>query len=137
MGTLTKSHQTLSCTSPSFKPERIEDHGEEDELAKEGNNKRGWGDDLGEEEEEHREGKQDGDGQRDLAIIMKVMTMIMIVVTMVQVVRESWWEMESDILHKMNSKIRRRMMENKWNDQEMMERSKKEQITFSPLSEGR
>ena len=66
LGTQTTSHQTLPCISPQFKPECIEDHGEEDELAKEGNNKRGWGDDLGEEEEEHREGKQDGDGQRDL-----------------------------------------------------------------------
>ena len=52
-------------------------------------------------------------------------------------VRESRMEMEREILHKINSKIRRRMMENKWNDQEMMERSKEEQITFSPLSEGR
>ena len=66
-----------------------------------------------------------------------IVTMIMIVVTMVQVMRESRMEMVSETLHKMNSKIRRRMMENKWNDQEMMERSKKEQITFSPLSEGR
>ena len=47
---------------PPFKPECIEDHGEEDELAKEGDNKGGGGDDLGEEEEEHGEGEQDRDG---------------------------------------------------------------------------
>ena len=40
-------------------PERIEDHGEEDELAKERDNKGGGGDDLGEQEEEHGEGEQD------------------------------------------------------------------------------
>ena len=40
-------------------PEGIEDHGEEDELAKEGDNKGGGGDDLGEEEEEHGQGEQD------------------------------------------------------------------------------
>ena len=58
---------TVKSDGNGVSPEGIEDHGEEDELAKEGNNKRGGGDDLGEEEEEHREGKQDGDGQRDLA----------------------------------------------------------------------
>ena len=47
-------------------PERIEDHGEEDELAKERDNKGGGGDDLGEEEEEHGQGEQDWDGQGDL-----------------------------------------------------------------------
>ena len=47
-------------------PERIEDHGEEDELAKERDNKGGGGDDLGEQEEEHGQGEQDGDGQGDL-----------------------------------------------------------------------
>ena len=40
-------------------PECIEDHGEEDELAKERDNKGGGGDDLGEEEEEHGQGEQD------------------------------------------------------------------------------
>ena len=40
-------------------PECIEDHGEKDELAKEGDNKGGGGDDLGEEEEEHGQGEQD------------------------------------------------------------------------------
>ena len=49
-----------------IQPERIEDHGEEDELAKERDNKGGGGDDLGEEEEEHGQGEQDGDGQGDL-----------------------------------------------------------------------
>ena len=43
----------------TVQPERIEDHGEEDELAKEGDNKGGGGDDLGEEEEEHGQGEQD------------------------------------------------------------------------------
>ena len=43
----------------TVQPERIEDHGEEDELAKERDNKGGGGDDLGEQEEEHGEGEQD------------------------------------------------------------------------------
>ena len=43
----------------TVQPERIEDHGEEDELAKERDNKGGGGDDLGEEEEEHGQGEQD------------------------------------------------------------------------------
>ena len=36
-------------------PEGVEDHGEEDELAKEGDDEGGGGDDLGQEEEEHSE----------------------------------------------------------------------------------
>ena len=43
-------------------PEGIEDHGEEDKLAKEGDDQGGGGDDLGQEEEEHGEGEQDRDG---------------------------------------------------------------------------
>ena len=35
-------------------------------LAKEGHGEGGWGDDLGEEEEEHSEGEQDGNGERHL-----------------------------------------------------------------------
>ena len=49
-----------------FKPECIEDHGEEDELAQEGDDQGGGWDDLGQEEEEHCQGEQDGDGQGDL-----------------------------------------------------------------------
>ena len=49
-----------------FKPECVEDHGEEDKLAKEGDDEGGGGDDLGKEEEEHCQGEQDGDGQGDL-----------------------------------------------------------------------
>ena len=49
-----------------FKPEGIEDHGEEDELAQEGDDQGGGWDDLGQEEEEHCQGEQDGDGQGDL-----------------------------------------------------------------------
>ena len=45
-----------------FKPECVEDHGEEDKLAKEGDDQGGGRDDLGEEEEEHGEGEQDRDG---------------------------------------------------------------------------
>ena len=51
-----------------IKPERIEDHGEEDKLAKEGDDEGGGRDDLGQEEEEHRQGEQDGDGQGDLVL---------------------------------------------------------------------
>ena len=51
-----------------IKPERIEDHGEEDELAKEGDDEGGGRDDLGQEEEEHRQGEQDRDGQGDLVV---------------------------------------------------------------------
>ena len=49
-----------------IKPERIEDHGEEDKLAKEGDDEGGGRDDLGQEEEEHRQGEQDRDGQGHL-----------------------------------------------------------------------
>ena len=49
-----------------FKPECVEDHGEEDKLAKEGDDEGGGWDDLGKQEEEHCQGEQDGDGQGDL-----------------------------------------------------------------------
>ena len=55
-----------------IKPECIEDHGEEDKLAKEGDNERGGWDDLGQEEEEHCQGEQDGDGQGDLVVKQNV-----------------------------------------------------------------
>ena len=42
--------------------EGVEDHGEEDKLAKEWDNQGGGWDDLGQEEEEHGEGEQDRDG---------------------------------------------------------------------------
>ena len=49
-----------------FKPECVEDHGEEDKLAKEGDDQGGGGDDLGQEEEEHSEGQQDANWKTDL-----------------------------------------------------------------------
>ena len=56
------------CDHKLFEPEGVEDHGEEDKLAKEGDNEGGGRDDLGQEEEEHRQGEQDGDGQGDLVL---------------------------------------------------------------------
>ena len=50
----------------STSPECVEDHGEEDELAEEGDDQGGGGDDLGEKQEEHSEGEEDGDGEGDL-----------------------------------------------------------------------
>ena len=44
-------------------PKCVKDHGEEDELPKEGDDEGGGWDDLGQEEEEHSQGEQDGDGQ--------------------------------------------------------------------------
>ena len=41
--------------------EGVEDHGEEDELAQEGDHQGGGGDDLGQQEEEHSEGEEDAD----------------------------------------------------------------------------
>ncbi len=49
-----------------FLPECVQDHGEEDKLAEEGNHEGGRGDDLSQEEEEHGEREQDGDGEADL-----------------------------------------------------------------------
>ena len=46
--------------------EGVEDHGEEDKLAEEGHHQGGGRDDLGQQEEEHSEREQDGDGERDL-----------------------------------------------------------------------
>ena len=46
----------------TISPKRVEDHGEEDELAKEGDDEGGGGDDLGKQEEEHCQGEQDRDG---------------------------------------------------------------------------
>ena len=43
-------------------PKCVEDHGEENKLPKEGDAEGGGGDDLGQEEEEHRQGEQDRDG---------------------------------------------------------------------------
>ena len=39
--------------------EGVEDHGEEDKLAEEGNHQGGGRDDLGQQEEEHSEGEED------------------------------------------------------------------------------
>ena len=50
-------------------PEGVQDHGEEDKLAEEGDHEGGWGDDLSQEEEEHGEREQDGDGEADLEYI--------------------------------------------------------------------
>ena len=46
--------------------EGVEDHGEEDKLAEEGDHEGGRGDDLRQQEEEHGEREQDGDGEADL-----------------------------------------------------------------------
>ena len=40
-------------------PECVQNHGEQDKLAKEGNHEGGRGDDLSQEEEEHGEREQD------------------------------------------------------------------------------
>ena len=50
------------------KPKCVKDHGEEDELPEEGDDEGGGRDDLGQEEEEHGQREQDGDGQGDLVI---------------------------------------------------------------------
>ena len=47
-------------------PEGVQDHGEEDKLAEEGDHEGGRGDDLRQQEEEHGEREQDGDGEADL-----------------------------------------------------------------------
>ena len=47
-------------------PECVEDHGEEDKLAEEGNHEGGRGDDLSQEEEEHGEREQDIDRETHL-----------------------------------------------------------------------
>ena len=53
-------------TKTVVSPEGIEDHGEEDKLAEEGDHEGGRGDDLGQQEEEHGEREQDGDGEAHL-----------------------------------------------------------------------
>ena len=59
---------TVKSDGNGGSPEGIEDHGEEDKLAEEGDDQGGGGDDLGEEEEEHGEGEQDGDAQGHLVV---------------------------------------------------------------------
>ena len=49
-----------------FLPECVQDHGEEDKLAEEGDHEGGRGDDLSQEEEEHGQREQDGDGKTHL-----------------------------------------------------------------------
>ena len=51
------------CSDP---PEGVQDHGEEDKLAEEGDHEGGRGNDLSQEEEEHGEREQDGDGEAHL-----------------------------------------------------------------------
>ena len=46
--------------------ECVQDHGEQDKLAEEGDHEGGRGDDLSQEEEEHGEREQDGDGEAHL-----------------------------------------------------------------------
>ena len=58
--------QTVNTGKISDSPEGIEDHGEEDKLAEEGNDQRGRRDNLGQQQEEHSQRQQDRDGQRDL-----------------------------------------------------------------------
>ena len=52
--------------SQNDKPEGVEDHGEEDKLAEEGDHQGGGRDDLGQQQEEHGEGEEDVDGETDL-----------------------------------------------------------------------
>ena len=63
---ITKRSETVKSDENGGSPEGIEDHGEEDKLAEEGDDEGGGGDDLGKQEEEHCQGEQDGDGQGDL-----------------------------------------------------------------------
>ena len=51
-------------------PEGVQDHGEEDKLAEEGDHEGGGGNDLSQEEEEHGEREQDVDGETDLFLKM-------------------------------------------------------------------
>ena len=53
---------TVKSDGNGGSPEGIEDHGEEDKLAEEGDHEGGRGDDLSQEEEEHGEREQDVDG---------------------------------------------------------------------------
>ena len=53
-------------------PEGVQDHGEEDKLAEEGDHEGGRGNDLSQEEEEHGEREQDGDGETDLERISNI-----------------------------------------------------------------
>ena len=46
--------------------EGVEDHGEKDKLAEQGNHQGGGRDDLGEEQEEDSEGEKDGNWKTDL-----------------------------------------------------------------------
>ena len=46
--------------------EGVEDHGEQDKLAEEGHHQGGGRDDLGQQEEEHREREEDWDWKTDL-----------------------------------------------------------------------
>ena len=47
-------------------PEGVQDHGEEDKLAEEGDHEGGRGYDLSQEEEEHGEREKNVDGETDL-----------------------------------------------------------------------
>jgi hypothetical protein len=47
-------------------PESVQDHGEEDKFAEQWDHERGGWDNFCQEQEEHGEGEQDGDGQRHL-----------------------------------------------------------------------
>ena len=53
-------------------PEGVQDHGEEDKLAEEGDHEGGRGDDLSQEEEEHGEREQDVDGETHLEVEGKI-----------------------------------------------------------------
>ena len=49
-------------------PEGVQDHGEEDKLAEEGDHEGCRGNDLSQEEEEHGEREQDVDGETHLEV---------------------------------------------------------------------
>ena len=53
-------------------PEGVQDHGEENKLAEEGDHEGGRGNDLSQEEEEHGEREEDGDGETDLGSISNI-----------------------------------------------------------------
>ena len=54
----------LSVSSPS--PDGYQDHGEDEVLAQQRDDQRGWGDDFHHQQEEHVQADEDRDGQSHL-----------------------------------------------------------------------
>jgi hypothetical protein len=67
---LSKEDKLIECVEDHGEkdrlPECVEDHGEEDKLAEEGDHQGGGRDDFCQQQEEHGQGQQDGDGETDL-----------------------------------------------------------------------